>query len=600
MIDSLFKRKQGELLSFILLGAAILVAGIVRFWKLTTLPLPPNGDELAFAYYGWSLVHFLTDEYGNLLPIYFPSIGDFKYPTLAYLNTIPAALFGLSDITARFWSALMGTGLVLLVFILSRMIFKSTLAALASAWFIALSPWAITLSRLGYEANIAVFLTTMGIIFLLLAAQTRIKKFLRRKTLIYLAFAALFLSAFAYGAQRVFIPSFLLSLVALSFIKGSELKVIRKQLIALFVILTLVIAISLIPWQSRGRASGVFSVGISAEDQQDLDESIRGAGLSSVKPPIVITRAFNNKVNTAVLNLVDRYGKHFSPEYLFLKGDASLETTPRLGVLLLIESVFFFVGLLLLFADSRRRALKFVVLAWLLVGPIASALTVGGPHIVRGAIGLPPFALISGYGASRVINFSRVPYKRLVILLVAAAVLGNALFALNQIFVQKPTHRPWDSDQATKEMTQTVLSLKDKYDAIAIPDDQYIFFLYYGKTAPKEFLAAAEIAAVTQDNHWEPVERLGNIFFKMPYACPKGGKLNVLYVCKGLNIPQNAKVVKVIRFQDDVPAFTLIEFFPLSQLPATLPELPTRLEYMVDREYLYPDGIIPSEQPLPW
>lgn len=118
---------------------------------------------------------------------------------------------------------------------------------------------------------------------------------------------------------------------------------------------------------------------------------------------------------------------------------------------------------------------------------------------------------------------------------------------------------------------------------------------------PEQFRQNAEIRSLTKDDHWEPVNRLGNIYFKMPYDCPKGGKLDTLYVCKGSNIPQNSKIIKVIRSQDRVPAYTLLEFFPLTELPATLPPLPERLFYMVDREYLHPPtGIIPEEQPLPW
>ena len=72
----------------ILLILALLVGLIVRTYQITTLPFPPNGDELFFGYYGWSLLHFGIDEYGTRFPFNFPSIGDYKYPGLAYLNMI--------------------------------------------------------------------------------------------------------------------------------------------------------------------------------------------------------------------------------------------------------------------------------------------------------------------------------------------------------------------------------------------------------------------------------------------------------------------------------------------------------------------------------
>lgn len=601
----LFKLRiwQKITLPVFLLLLATLIGGLLRVWKLGTLPLPPNGDELAFGFNGWSLLHFRTDEYGNLLPLYFPSIGDFKYPTLAYLNTIPAAIFGLSDFTPRFWSALMGTALILLIFVLSRLIFASSTVGVAAAFLIALSPWSISLSRFGYESNIAVFLTTAAITLLVIASKVQRPKIgpLNTTTIIFASFFLFLLSSFCYGAQRIFIPGFLLACLAISFIKNSELARIKKPLLILFVVLTGIIILSLIPWQSRGRASGVLSLTVTAEDQVEIDESIRDAGLAPVRIPATITRAFHNKASKVVTNVFGRYLNHFSPDYLFLKGDASLETTPGIGVLLFLEAIFLPIGIMFLVSQGAS-SLRLLILAWLLIGPIASTLTVGGPHILRGSIGLIPFSILSGLGIAKTIEFSQSPkYKKLLIGLVVFLVSVNSLFVANQIFVQKPAHIPWDSDQATRAMVEEVLKLKDKYKFIALPDDQYIFFLYYGKITPEQFQQNAKIRSLTKNDHWEPVERLGNIYFKMPYDCPKGGKLDTLYVCKGGNIPQNSRIIKVIRFQDRIPAYTLLEFFPLTQLPATLPSLPERLAYMVDREYLYPpDGIIPEDQPLPW
>lgn len=88
----------------------------------------------------------------------------------------------------------------------------------------------------------------------------------------------------------------------------------------------------------------------------------------------------------------------------------------------------------------------------------------------------------------------------------------------------------------------------------------------------------------------------------MPFDCPKGGKLNVLYVCSGPNIPQNSKVLKIIRYLDKVPAYTLIEFYPLSQMPKNSPQLPEGLKYMVDVEKSPStvDGIIPDSSENLW
>jgi hypothetical protein len=172
---------------------------------------------------------------------------------------------------------------------------------------------------------------------------------------------------------------------------------------------------------------------------------------------------------------------------------------------------------------------------------------------------------------------------------------------LNQYFIQKPLDNPWYKEQVNKKLTQSILSLKNDYKAVVTPDDDYIFFLFYGKIGPFAFLKDAEIKPLSQGK-WNRVTRLENIYFKMPFGCPKGGKLNVLYVCAGGDVPQNSKIIKTFYYSDGIPAYSLIEFYPLSKLPAVLPELSANLHYMVEVEKnpLYPDGIIPDDHPSMW
>ncbi|MCR4306068.1 MAG: hypothetical protein NUV73_03215 [Candidatus Daviesbacteria bacterium] len=149
---------------------------------------------------------------------------------------------------------------------------------------------------------------------------------------------------------------------------------------------------------------------------------------------------------------------------------------------------------------------------------------------------------------------------------------------------------------------QEVLTLKNRYSAVTIAKDEYIFFLFYGKISPQAFKERATINPALKENSWDRVERIDNIFFKMVYDCPKSGKLDVLYICKGENIPQNSKVLKVIRYLDNVPAYTFLEFFPISKMTPNLPLLPAGLRYMVDVETdpKIPDGIIPKDSSRLW
>jgi hypothetical protein len=152
-----------------------------------------------------------------------------------------------------------------------------------------------------------------------------------------------------------------------------------------------------------------------------------------------------------------------------------------------------------------------------------------------------------------------------------------------------------------KELTQKVLNLKNHYSAVAVTDDDYIFYLFYGKISPDDFQKRAEIMPPSEAK-WERVNRLDNIFFKMPFRCPLSGKENVLYVCEGDEVPQNSRLIDTVYFSDGLPAYSFIEFYPLSERPDPLPALPDRLHYMVGVEKPdgFPDGIIPAEHDSLW
>lgn len=581
--------------TFILI-LVITLGTFVRVFKITTLPFPPNGDELAFGYYGWSLLHFQMDEFGTKFPMNFPSIGDYKYPGLAYLNILPAAIFGLSEITTRFWSIISGIVLIPLVYLLVTLLFQSRLMALSTAFIVALSPWDITVSRLGYENHPALTLVTAALVALL--AITKIKS--KEKILFITSLILFIIASFCYAAERIFIPLILLSIIVISF-KNSQFSIIRKPTITLFIILFIVISVSLIPWQNRGRAEAVAWKSLNGTQQNRLQELLVEAGTSPVRIPSIITRSFHNKFRISLEDFLYRYSNHFSPKFLFFEGEAAIERIPDMGVLPLIFIFFLPFGFLTILNYTNKQSSLFV-LAWMIISPLPSALTLGEPHINRGSLMIVPLSIISAYGFYQFINLFSGRLKTASLFIITSLFFFNSFYSLNQIFVQKPVNKPWYTEQVNKEMVSEVFKLKDRYAAVAIPKNEYMFFLFYQKISPPDFIKRASIREATRENSWDRVERLDNIYFNMAYDCPKGGKINVLYICKGANIPQNSKLLKVIRYWDNVPAYTFLEFYPLSQMPKELPELPQGLQYMVDIEKSpeSKDGLIPTDSTRLW
>lgn len=578
-----------------LLILAVVVGAFIRVWNITSIPFPPNGDELAFGYYGWSLLHFQTDEYGTFLPFNFPSIGDYKYPGLAYFNIIPAAIFGLSELTARFWSVVSGIVLIGLMYFLVLTLFENKLIALSSAWLTALLPWDIIVSRLGYENHPALTLATAGLLCIFLFNKNKLKT----KWLFLLSIILLTLSTFFYAAERLFVPLIVLVILILSLVKNTSFSYLKKPALLSVSVIVLIVLISLIPWQNRGRAQQEAWKGLDPKQENRLQELYIEAGTSPIRIPAVVTHIFHNPVRVSIEDFLYRYSNHFSPKFLFFEGEAATEKIPDMGVLPLILIFFLPFGLITILTYQNKYPSIFILI-WLFIAPIPSALTVGEPHINRASLMIPPLVIISAFGFWKFLNlFSK---KIFVLNFVIILFSLNSIYSLNQMFIHKPVNKPWVSEQVNKIMVSEVSKIKDQYKAVVIPKDEYIFFLFYGEVSPQKFLANSSIKPATRENSWDRVGRFENIYFNMPYDCPKGGKLNTLYVCKGPNIPQNSNVIESIKYLDGVPAFTLIEFMPISKMPSTLPKLPMGLAYMVDLEQdpKSPDGIIHENSTRLW
>lgn len=584
---------MGKVSKFLIL--AVIVAFILRFWHLTSLPFPPDGDEVAYGYYGWSLLYYGTDEYGKTLPTSFHSIGDYKYPGLAYLNTVPAIFFGPDNLTTRFWSALSGVILVFLIYLLSQILFQNRRVSLFSAWLAALSPWAIVESRLGYESMVSLMFTTAGLVCLLFFFKKDNKKILA-----VFSFILFTVASFTYAATRFFIPVILLILTIFSFTKTSPIRKHRKLVFTLFITLSLLISFTLLSPENRGRASEDAWREISITESNRLQELYIEAGTSQIKIPPRATWLFHNKYRIALFDYLERYMEHFSFNYLFIKGEASLQRIPDMGILLLIEIILLPLGLVALIKNKSKYS-SYLIILWLLLAPIPSAMATGEARMNRATLMIIPLTIIAGLGADYLTALFNGKKRTVIYILLFLGISISSLYSLNQIFIQKPLDKPWYKQVVNEKLTKSIWELKDNYKTVVTNGDDYIFFLFYGKISPGEFLKRSDILPSSQVK-WERVNRLDNIYFKMPFKCPLGGKLNVLYVCGGIEIPQNSKVIRTIYYPDGVPAYSLIEFYPESlMLPrGNLPPPPDKFQYMVDVEHSYPDGIIPEESKSLW
>ena len=114
----------------LLLLVIILLAAILRIYKIDQVPPSLSWDEAANGYNAYTIANYGRDEHGKYFPAYFRSFGDDKHPIHIYLTAPFVKILGLNEFSTRLPSAVFGTLNVLLIFFLTNLLFKNKFIAL--------------------------------------------------------------------------------------------------------------------------------------------------------------------------------------------------------------------------------------------------------------------------------------------------------------------------------------------------------------------------------------------------------------------------------------------------------------------------------------
>src|SRR3989344_4453504 len=189
--------------NLLLLG--VLVFGLViRLYSLDKAPAALYWDEMDVGYQAYSFLKTGKDYFGNFLPLYFHSFFDFRTPLYIYFTVPFVAVFGLNAYSVRLVAVLAGVASIFLIYLISKELFKEKKIGLLASLILALSPWQIHYSRIGFEVTL--------MIALLLAGTYGFIRGLRDSKWMYLSVLGLGLTAWVYSTAKFFIPIFYLML----------------------------------------------------------------------------------------------------------------------------------------------------------------------------------------------------------------------------------------------------------------------------------------------------------------------------------------------------------------------------------------------------
>jgi 4-amino-4-deoxy-L-arabinose transferase-like glycosyltransferase len=470
----------------------VLLATFLRLYKLGSVPASPDWDEASLGYNAYSILKTGRDEYGSFLPLSIRSFGDYKPPLYAYLTVPSVALFGLNVPAVRLPSALMGILAVAGTYFLVRQLLRggkwepeSEPVALVSALLLALSPWHLQFSRAAFEANTGITLNVWGTYFFL-------RGLARGK---YLAFSAVCfgLALWAYHSERVFVPLLGIGLVLIHrreiFARG-----IRKWVFAAAAVVLLSVSVLGVSLVSGGLSRLQGTSWLS--NQTDMLKKVVLRADADGRMGDKIGAVFDNRRFVFAKTFADGYLSHFSLKWLFTEGDNARHHAPDMGLMYLVEMPFFLYGIWR-FATTRDASGKLIVW-WILISPVAAAVTTGLPHAIRTLVFLPviqtltAMGLVDGFAAAGKLGKSRGWIRTALVGLVLLAFGYNVAYYLAMYYgaMNREYSEFWQYGYAQAvSYTETHGQTYSRIVVSTKLDQSYIFFLFYGKEDPAAYLA---------------------------------------------------------------------------------------------------------------
>ena len=553
---------------YFLLGI-LLLAAVLRFFALGTVPPSPDWDESSLGYNAYSILKTGKDEYGKFLPVVLRSFDDYK-PALYVYFTIPSIIvFGLNTFAVRLPSALFGIFTVFLTYLFVKELFGKELTvrgkqisteylAFLSAFLLAISPWHLQFSRIAFESNVGMGLN-------LLAALLFLKGLKSPKFLLGSAFV-MGVNIYMYQSEKVFTPLLLLILAA---VYTKPLLKLRKKY---FILACLVGFLTILPMgyylltngESLARAKGVS---VFADQTAFLKENAEKIVVDRQSGDMIGLVLDNRRVEY-IKAILANYISHLDLNWLFIKGDIARHHAPDMGLLYLIELPFLFIGIYSLLFGKIDQKIKLLLFLWLLITPIPASVTSGVPHAVRALNFLPVLQVFVAFGMlSTFIWIAKYKYKVVnihikyfIFSLYLLFFLFNFSYYLNQYFVQQNYYTSLDWQYGYEKAIPEIQKIEGKYRKIVVSnqaplDQSYMFFLFYLMYPPDLYQKEAlEASGGFRENH-----AFGKYEFRpIKWGTEEKGS-NTLYVGRPEDFPDDISALKTIDYLNGSPAIKIVE-----------------------------------------
>lgn len=469
---------------FLCIATMILFFGcLIRTIGISSIPAGLNQDEASLGYDIYGLLHSGIDRNGISFPVHFIAWGSGQNALYGYLLAPSIALVGLTTFSLRFPMALMGCLSLLATYYFSKNIFgeKKSLAALFLFSFL---PWHLMKSRWGLESNLFPDLIWIAMIFIYFYLVKGKKKFLVFSSILF------GLSTYAYGTSYFFVPIYFFFIYGIFYWKKKiSLRMLLTQLSIVFLISLPMILFVLINYFDLPE----ISVGMFTIPRLDYNRFVE------------LTSLNGNLFTSIVENIKNFFGLLFTQ-----KDGLVLNSISQFGIFQLISLPFIFYGLLQSVRTTKNNSTLWLI--HLLALSSFLLLVLVPPNINRINVIWFPFYFYLAYG---LVSFRERFHKMGLVLFTGYGILtclflGFYFTEYNQVI----------GSQTRASLEEAMnYARRTSYDYLYM-DEMYIYYLYYTKMNPREYLKKRTI--VKKEVMFQQIPSVGNVYFYLPSELEEG------------------------------------------------------------------------------
>ncbi len=470
----------------------------INLYKKDASPPCFNVDEAAVGYNAYSLLKTGKDEYGTLFPLRLKSFGDYKLPLYSYLSVPFIASFGLNEFGTRALNTFVSFLFPLVIFLLTTELFKKKSIGLIAALFFALSPAIQTIGRQAHEAYLTTFIITLSL-WLLIKSINKSKNLYK-----FLFIFSLFPLSFGYQFSRLWLAFFAVLIIFFTLQKKVSIK---YMLICLTVLLIMIVPDIIIRPTRVSNLLFINNPGLALQTAELRSEGGR--------------RLFYNKAAVGLKNYIFGHLSYYSPQFLVSQGDENKRFNyPGISPITAVEYLMIFIGLYYLFKDEQKW--RFIILACLIISPVAASLSWVGSSITRTLPLIIFINIICAYGFIRFINnWPKNLFPKISVVLISLIYLFFCFYSWDFYYNHYPKRamaiRSWQC--GNREMAKIVKENYNNYDQFYITkknSQPYIFLLFYLKYPPEKYQKQANLSPPDEFGFGQ-VEKFDKFNFKFKY-----------------------------------------------------------------------------------